>query len=284
MKKSSKAKLISTVLTLSCTAVLLAFAATSVAWFSNNKEVKIEGISVKCYMDQTVGIINNSFSVYGYNIKNDEAEKTDSLALGDYDAFIKKNNVYARKFIRAELYYPNTVLEGQGLEIKVECEPNHLFKTIIDGQTQHKYIDKYISNLIQFRFLDNFDGSIPKENEDVSNIGEIYNQCCIKFDAQETGITFINRARVPDIESDKMTVISKRVSLPEESYGISGYRTDFFIEYTYNETLLEFYRNHCEDQYNVDVFEGSNIITFEKDITSISFSLVDWLEGKHEKD
>ena len=114
-------------------------------------------MSVKCYIDQTVGILNNSFSIYGYNIENETAEKKETLALGDYDAFITKNNIYARRFVRAELYYPNTVQEGESLEIEVECEANHLFKTIIDGQTQHKYIDKYISNLIEFKFLDNFD-------------------------------------------------------------------------------------------------------------------------------
>lgn len=274
MKKSSKAKLISTVLTLSCTAVLLGFAATSVAWFSTNTEVQVNGAKVKCYIDDTVGILSNSFDIYGYDIEEDTPVKMDNLSLGDYDAFIAKNNVYAKRFVRAQLYYPNTIHSGEQLEIKVECEPNHLFKTIIDGQTQHQYIDKYISNLIEFNFLDNFDKSIEQESPDGSNIPTIYNQCVEEFAAiADRGITFVDTEIAPSTENDKNIVISTKVNLPSSAVGVAGYTTDFFIQYNYSDVLVNFYRSRCEDDYNLDVFQKSNIIEFEKDIVSISFAL-----------
>lgn len=276
MKKSSKTKIISTVLTLSCTAVLLGFAATSVAWYSTNKKVRVEGMSVKCYMDQSVGILSNSFDIYGYDIEKDIPVKMDNLSLGDYDAFIAKNNIYAKRFIRAQLYYPNTIHEGEQLEVKVECEPNHLFKTVIDGQTQHQYVDKYISNLIEFNFLDNFDKSIEQENSDGSNISNIYNQCVTKFQTiSDKGITFVDTKVEPSTEDDKAIIISSKVNLPSSAIGVAGYTTDFFIQYTYSDILVNYYRSHCEDEYNLDVFEKTNVIEFGKDIVSFSFALVD---------
>lgn len=275
MKKSSKTKLISTILTLSCTAVLLGFAATSVAWYSNNSSVDMKGAKVKCYIDETVGILSNSFDIYGYDIEKDTPVRMDNLSLGDYDAFIAKNNIYAKRFVRAQLYYPNTIHEGEQLEVKVECEPNHLFKTIIDGQQQHQYVDKYISNLIEFDFLDNFDGSIEKENAEGTNIPTIYSQCALEFETKaDKGITFVPTSRTPTSENDKQLVISKKVALPESAIGQAGYTTDFFIQYKYSDELVSFYRSHCEDEYNLEVFDKSNIIQFEKDIMSLSFALV----------
>ena len=272
MKKSSKTKIISTVLTLSCTAVLLGFAATSVAWYSTNSEVNSSGMKVKCYLDETVGILNNSFDIYGYDIDEDEPTKMTDLSLGDYDAFIAKNNNYAKRFVRAKLYYPNTIKSGQKLEIKVECDANHLFKTV----EANNFIDKYISNLIEFNFLDNFDRSIPEEMSDGSNISTIYNQCTSEFDALgDTGISFVHKDKAPvSEENDKDLVITKTVDLPSSAIGVAGFTTDFFIEYYYSDILVNYYRNNCEDSYDLDVFEGSNIINFEKDIVSISFSLV----------
>ena len=148
MKKTNRVKLISTILSLSCVGILLGFAATSFAWFSKNTTVTSSGVKVKCYIDQSVGLLNNEYVIYGYNIENDEPEKMSTLALGDYDAFIQKNNTYARRFVRAQLYYPNTVKPGQKLRVRIECEANHLFKTVTGASGQRQYIDKYISNLL----------------------------------------------------------------------------------------------------------------------------------------
>ncbi len=272
MKKSSKTKIISTVLTLSCTAVLLGFAATSVAWFSTNSQVNSKGMTVKCYLDETVGILNNSYDIYGYDIDEDEPTKMIDLSLGDYDAFIEKNNTYAKRFVRAKLYYPNTIQKGQKLEVKVECSADHLFKTV----DAHNYIDKYISNLIEFNFFDNFDRSIPEEAADGSNIGTIYNQCTSEFESLgDTGISFVHKDKAPTSEeNDKDLVITKTVDLPSSAIGVAGFTTDFFIVYYYNDTLVNYYRNNCEDDYGLDVFDGTNVIDFEKDIVSISFALV----------
>lgn len=143
------------------------------AWFNTNKHVTASGMTIKAKNSENVEITERH--IYSWDYEADEPIETTDLNLEPYDCFITSRNVYARKFLRLKLRYPNGVPDNTNLLIEVECTGS-LYKTVQGNQ----YVDTNISNLVQFKYFDNKNNDI-----NTTDVATIYSDCRNVFENME---------------------------------------------------------------------------------------------------
>ena len=232
------------------------------AWMCMNKSVEATGMQIKAGNPNNVEIIEKH--IYAWDYQTDTPIETTDLNLEPYDCFITTRNDDARKFLRLKLKYPNGIPENTSLSISVECTGN-LFKKLNNVD----YVDTNISNLIQFKYYDNKLNSI-----DTTSVDSIYHNCKSIFNDMDTLSTFVeisNSGEQKSASKDSYTIVSNDITL--EATEASEFTTELFIEYTYNEELLEYYQDNSGVEFDLSVFTGSTEISFEPDVTKISIDL-----------
>ena len=135
----------------------------TVAWFNTNRTVSSTGMVIRARNEQNVQVIAKH--IYTWDYQHDEPIETDDLNLEPYDCFITTRNVYARKFLKLTLQYPNGVPANTYLSLTVDC-----FGDLTYEKNNSTYVATNISNLIQFKYYDNITGVI-----DETSVATIYN-------------------------------------------------------------------------------------------------------------
>ena len=243
----------------------------TIAWFNTNRKVEADGIVIKPRNEQNVDILAKH--IYAWDYEHDVPIETTDLNLSPFDCFITTRNVYARKFLKLTLQYPNGVPANSYLSIQVDCYGNLTYVSEEDGET---YVDTKISNLIQFKYYDNINGGI-----DETSIDTIYSSCSDIFDGNveegqpdltaNTLSKFVNLSGSGEnITGAKPTKSIENHSIPlAQSSGVTAYTTDLYIEYRYNDDLINYYQSHAEASFDLSVFTGSTTIPFTADISRI---------------
>lgn len=232
------------------------------AWFNANKQVTASGMSISVRNPDNVQIIEKH--IYAWDYETDEPIETNDLNLEPYDCFITSRNVYARKFLRLKLMYPNGVPENTNLCIQVNCTGD-LYKET--GGVN--YVDTNISNLIQFKYFDN-------KNNDISTVdtSTIYADCKSVFESMDNLSTFVEvsgSGEAKTASKENFTITNNDIALEETSD--TNFITELFIEYTYNEDLLAYYQDNSEIEFDLDVFTGATTVEFDPDVTKLSIDL-----------
>jgi len=231
----------------------------TVAWFNTNRTVSSTGVVIRARNEQNVQVIAKH--IYTWDYQHDEPIETDDLNLEPYDCFITTRNVYARKFLKLTLQYPNGVPANTYLSLTVDC-----FGDLTYDKNNSTYVATNISNLIQFKYYDNITGAI-----DETSVATIYNSCKTVFNGLNTMSKFVNLTTSgDDVIGSKPTLSIEDHSIPlAQSNNISAYTTDLYIEYTYNTDLIAYYQANAEATFDLTVFTGSQEITFAADISRI---------------
>ena len=231
----------------------------TVAWFNTNRTVSSTGIVIRARNEQNVNVIAKH--IYTWDYQHDEPIETDDLNLEPYDCFITTRNVYARKFLKLTLQYPNGVPANTYLSLTVDCTGDLTYT-----KNNSTYVDTQISNLIQFKYYDNITGVI-----DETSVATIYNSCKTVFNRINAMSKFVNLTTSgDDVIGDKPNKSIEDHSIPlAPASDISVYTTDLYIEYTYNTDLIAYYQANAEATFDLTVFTGSQEITFEPDISRI---------------
>lgn len=273
MIKSLKAKLISTIVTIAGVASVFAFAITSFAWFYKYTTVTGKNMKLKTVvLDTNINLDLENFLIYGKDDKNTAAFVTKDLSLRTYDLLAgssseEDSNIFNKRFYRIHIDYPNRDINKKTLSIKLTLrkDNNGAIMPLYKKTTSETNIATYISNVVQFKVLDNnTDNPIATLNDEMSNIETIYSQCVEALKDKETKV-FVNN----DVKSEFIE-FSLTLNDGEES-------TDLIIEADYNKILMEKFFN----SYKTAEQEGKEYIianpdevgTFEKDIEAIYFDL-----------
>lgn len=230
----------------------------TVAWFSANERVTGSGVEIIASTNETVQVMDKSIYMKDYD--TDTYIQTDNLDLAPYDCFIQARNTDARKFVRLSLRYPNGIPENTNLLLRLECTGN-LWKTIEGSQ----YVAENISNLVQFKIFDNKNGEI-----DDTSVQTIYDGSKAVFENINASATFVNLSGDGNSQTaSKPATYIESSSISLDSTSDPDFRTDLFIEYTYNTDLLNFYQNHANVDFDLNVFTGSTEIEFAPDVTKL---------------
>lgn len=263
--KSLKAKLISTAVTIAGLGSVIAFGLSSFAWYHANKKVDAQGMELRTMYKGEIVFENDSYVVYGYDIENDTPQLiSGDLSLGSYNIFVPGRNSFNRRIIRTTILYPRGVEIGSSIKITINC----LSDLLISGT---QFVDEKISNLIQFKFYDNFDNRIHQVDEE-HTVSDVYNECVELFDSIEESYSFVELSGATATKPDK--VIEIPVNMPSLSQEADLYRTDFLIEYNYNDDLVAYYKEHADENFDISFFKDKNAIPFEQDVQYITFTLV----------
>lgn len=232
------------------------------AWFNANKAVTATEMVVRAKDPNNVQIVSKR--IYGWNYTTDTPEETNSFKLEPFDCFITSRNQYARKFVRLGLRYPNGISANTSLSIAVECTGN-LYYT----KNSTEYVDTKISNLIQFKYFDNKNGDIH-----TTDVDTIFTESTELFKTIPTSSTFVTVSGTkPNQTASKPnnTIVNTDVEL--DSTSDLSFETELFIEYTYNDTLLNYYQDNAEVDFDLSVFTGATTVDFDADITQLSLDL-----------
>ena len=234
----------------------------TIAWFNTNRTVEASGMIITARNEQNVDVIAKH--IYTWDYEHDEPVETTDLNLEPYDCFITTRNVYARKFLKLTLQYPNGVPANSYLSLQVDCTGNLTYVSEQDGET---YVDTKISNLIQFKYYDNINGGIRE-----TDVATIYNDCVSVFEGINTYSKFVNLSTLNnDVTGNKPTKSIEDHSIPlAPATSVSDYTTDLYIEYTYNTDLIAYYQANAEATFDLTVFTGSQQIAFYPDISRIT--------------
>ena len=265
--KSLKAKIISAAISIACIATLIGFGMTSFAWFTDNKNTDSNGLTISSIVQQSVDIIDDHFKVYYFDIEQDKAvEAEDDFILAPYNMFVPARNAYNRKFVRMSLRYPGNATGGQKLLLTLTCKGD-LFKE--DGHTE----EEVISNLIQFKFYDNYLGVIEKVGGSV-NVQDVYEQCVSVFDQIEEKTTFVTIGEDGNAVKEEK-VIALTVQMPSLEDKSKQIVSDFFMEIDYSETLIDYFKLHGAYNFNLSYFETGSEIEFREDIETIDLAITE---------
>lgn len=271
-----RTKLISSILSVVCGAAMVVFAVTTFSWFSSNRQVDASGIKARAYIDETAQLYDLTYSVYGFDIQTNkpskETGKNPDLKLGDYDMIIKGRNTYNRRTMRIPLTFPNGHSGDSKLKIEIECEGP--WTTISEGK---EIVAHEISNLVQFKFYDNYEGRISSATSEEEDLLKVYNECRAVFDDTALAIqpyTFVNFTDIPDgiSVSGKNAKLTVEVEMPS-LLSTENITSDFFIEINYNEKLVEYFRYNSDYEEQGPESMAAREIHFEEDIIEMTFSL-----------
>lgn len=230
------------------------------AWFSNNKMVKATGMAVCAKTDEHIQILEKK--AYTWDYDTDTPIETDDLNLEPYDCFITSRNQYARKFLRLSLKYPNGIAANSRLVLAVEFTGALTYVDQDDGQ---EYVATNISNLIQFKYFDNKNNDI-----DDTTVSSLYSDCSTIFSSLDNATTIVTLSGTGDEQTaSKATGRVEDNTMVIEATSDPNFRTDLFIEYTYNEALIAYYQKHAKDKFDLNVFTGTTEIEFTPDITKL---------------
>ena len=232
----------------------------TIAWFNTNRTVAASGIVIKARNEQNVVVLSKH--IYTWDYQHDEPIETNDLNLEPYDCFITTRNVYARKFLKLTLQYPNGVPANTNLSVTVDCTGSLTYTN--GGQT---YVATNISNLIQFKYYDNINSGITE-----TSVATIYNSCVTVFDSINTMSKFVTLSGSGEnITGSKVQGNSiEDHSIPlAYAANASAYTTDLYVEYTYNTDLIAYYQANAEATFDLSVFTGATEIEFTPDITRI---------------
>lgn len=265
--KSLKAKIISAAISIACIATLIGFGMTSFAWFTDNKDTDSNGLTISSIVQQSVDIIDDHFKVYYFNVEQDQAvEAEDDFILAPYNMFVPARNAYNRKFVRMSLRYPGNATGGQKLLLTLTCTGD-LFKD--DGMTE----EEVISNLIQFRFYDNYEGSIRTVGDNVT-VQNVYEDCVSVFDKIEQKTTFVS-IDSEGVATKSAKVIALTVEMPSLKDKTTQLISDFFMEIDYSETLIEYFKSHGAYNFDLSYFQDGSEVEFREDIETIDLSITE---------
>jgi len=223
------------------------------AWFYSKKAEQVNGNHIEIRHGEDV--VLDGYTIYEYDFDNDYPVVTDKFPLHGYDCFVETKNEFNKKYVVVDFSYPHGIAETKPLKIGLEAPTNNYF------ESDHVKVQKQISNLIQFKFLDNTDGSISIEGRTPT---QIYEDCREAFsDVADYGV-FVDNT----VTGAKSNISDESITLTKTSSACTG---QIIIEYTYNYALIETYKNRSGVDYDITFFKSTTVVNFAGDITSISF-------------
>ena len=224
-------------------------------------------MTLRTIVQQSVDIVEDHFEVYYFDVDQDRAvEVDDDFILAPYNMFVPARNVYNRKFVRMSLRYPGNALSGDKLLLTLTCKGDLLKE---DGITEAEFI----SNLIQFRFYDNFEGEIRKVGDDVT-VQNVYEDCVNVFNNINQKITFVTlNSGGTATKSGKIVALT--VEMPSLKDKTKELRSDFFMEIDYSETLINYFKDHGAYNFDLSYFQTGSGVEFKEDIEKIHLSITD---------
>lgn len=227
------------------------------AWFYSKKAEQVNGNHIEIRHGEDV--VLDGYTIYEYDFDNDYPVVTDKFPLHGYDCFIETKNEFNKKYVVVDFSYPHGIAETKPLKIGLEAPTNNYF------ESDKIKVQKQISNLIQFKFLDNTDGSIVMKERTPT---QIYEDCREAFfDVNEYDL-FVDSTIYVEGEENKSNILNDSIILTQSSVACTG---QIIIEYTYNYALIETYKNRSGVDYDITFFKSTTVVNFAGDITSISF-------------
>lgn len=264
--KSIKGKIIASSVTLACIGSLIAFGISSFAWFSYSPSVIADGLEIETAVSENVSIDFDTFEVYCKEDEQSSAYISKNLDLGTYNLLLNSDesngNDYTKRFYRFKIDYPHRDEDSKTLSMAFCLKDGSKYKD--DGK-----VAPYISNVVQFKFFDNYSSTIPTVNDGKTNVEEVYNSCVSVFDNISNTSTFV----VSNVKNGNLVVTFDLGSLQNGQES-----TDFIIEADYSSTLLDaFVNSYAEGEkegYEYIISNHDKVGTFNKDIKEISFDLI----------
>ena len=247
------------------------------AWFSATRAVNVAVSNVSCY-DPTVK--NISYEFYQRNENTLEGELVDSKStnpfiLDEYDSFILSRNEKIDKIIRVTVDHIAPLEKDMNISLKANCGNAEIFdKNSLDK----KIVDRKISNIIQFQaFLaynvnennekTQINASINEESADtIFSSSHSYFKSEIYKNEISTFIDISTNANSPTKEASKnIQFCDKSITIPQGTIS-----SVFYVDYTYNPDLIDFYFANSDVDKDVGLITGGNVINFDDDIETIS--------------
>lgn len=276
--------------------LLMSIFTFSVAWFSNNKTVKTNGMITKVKVDPCLLSIDYELYKYDRDIKSgvkyiQNSENID-LSLNQFDNFIRERNANNNNILKFTVSFLGTSEYTRSLSLDIKClesvigeefdngyETTSVERTHLDakgyqyktGSSDSKYICNNISNVISFKILpysytiEDVENKFDIASEitiDESTDALIYSSATTAFKALES-IQFAS-------ETDK-TNTNLNYEIHNIPAGVS--KVIYYVEYNYDTDLIDAFLSPNEIITNsgIDMLDTNATISFLEDIEYFEF-------------
>lgn len=226
------------------------------AWFNANtdRESSAENIKVVNSTEMTL----DNHDIYEYDFEKDYPAKTDSLVLHGYDCFVESQNEYNKKYVVVNFTFPFGIPANKHMKIDINAPTDNYF------DTDEVKVTKNVSNLIQFKFFNNSSNTIPITGKTDK---EIYDACRAQFKTISDYDNFVTDT----VKGTKSNISNTSLALATSS---TSCNVQIIIEYTYDEYLIEVYKNRSGVDYDITFFKEKTVVKFAADISLIAFGII----------
>ena len=244
------------------------------AWFTANQRADNSMGQITAISDDPLDV---DFEIYEYDEDNrtgriavdkietleDGTEKeTSRFALPQYDTFITERNTYNNKILRMEILWKSAADSSTTFSLDIPCSGD--FTSKVDGVDK---VTKNMSNIIGFKYFLRHDLDVEL---DESTAGKIYDSAYSVFDGINDKVGYVNvdSNKVGSKLNDK-TVHLSNLDVDENA---TDNKTILYIEYFYDESLIDYYFDHSEDSKPTADNLASTAISFNCDILRFEFT------------
>ena len=256
----------------SCVILSISFFAAltgTYAWFTANRALSVLISNVSCY-DPTVKNISSEFYRWNEDKLQGEKIKNKTFILEEYDSFILSRNEKIDKIIRVTIDHIAPLENDMYISLKANCGSDSIFG-------DNNYVNKEISNIIQFQAFLAYNVNQNNEKTEINtNVNEesddaIFSSVHTYFKSETIKDEFTTFVDIKTDVNNPTKEASKKIKFCDESILIpqGTVSSVFYIDYTYNTDLVDFYFANSDVDKDVGLITGS-VIEFLDDIENIS--------------
>ena len=242
------------------------------AWFTASRALSVSISNVSCY-DPTIKNISSEFYRWNEDLLRGEIildSEAQTFKLEEYDSFILSRNEKIDKIIRVTIDHIAPLENDMYISLKANCGSNSIFDN-------NKYVNKQISNIIQFQAFLAYNVNQNNEKTEINtNVNEesddaIFSSVHTYFKSETIKDEFTTFVDIKTDVNNPTKEASKKIKFCDESILIpqGTVSSVFYIDYTYNTDLVDFYFDNSDVDKDVGLITGS-VIEFLDDIENIS--------------
>lgn len=244
------------------------------AWFTAKQRADNGMNNITAVSDDPIDI---DFEIYEYDEDNltgrvavdsttvDEESNEISVsrfALPQYDTFIPERNTYNNKIMRIEVTSKGEVDSTSKFSLDIKCTGS--FTQNIAGEDK---VTRNMSNIIGFKYFlrhELADQSVLNE----SSAGSIYDDAYAQFSSITTSYSYVTV-----VNNVGSKVSDNKIALPlmDIDENDAEHKTVLYLEYFYNEDLVDYYFEHSTDSKPTADNLESTSISFACDISNLTF-------------
>lgn len=182
------------------------------------------------------------------------------FALPQYDTFITERNTYNNKILRIEVSWKTTADSNTKFSLDIPCSGD--FTSNVGGEDK---VTKNMSNIIGFKyFLRHETNAILDE----SSAGSIYDSAYSVFGNIDEKVGYVSVEGEVGTKVNDKTIHLSDLDIDESA---TDNKTILYLEYFYDESLIDYYFEHSEDSKPTADNLASNAISFSCDILRFEF-------------